>query len=304
VSVQGTGQIFTYNISSGTQVQVGKPYATPCSDPSGMVIASIGASNVMAAACYDTGSLLTLTVNPDGSLSSLGSVGGLPMPFPGIALDGTDVLVPLFGGSAGNGAVAKVSIAAPASPMIEGMVTLASPAAGGVANAEYLAVSGGYVYVTAGSESNPLGSSSTVQVINEATLALVGSPLVVPHSPQQIALAANVAYVTLFDATQLESIDISNPASLQAIDTLSLAAGNQSCHPVPVAVEGSYAYVGCYAEGLIEQVNISNPAQLSLAQRIPGISSPQRLVFAGNDLLVADGATGGQVYQIDFLSFQ
>ena len=135
-------------------------------------------------------------------------------------------------------------------------------------------------------------------------MTLVGSPMVVAHSPQQIAVQGSVAYVTLFDATQLESIDISNPASLQAIDTLSLAAGNQSCHPVPVAVEGSYAYVGCYAEGLIEQVNISNPAQLSLAQRIPGISSPQRLVFAGNDLLVADGATGGQVYQIDFLSFQ
>jgi hypothetical protein len=300
VSVQGIGQISTYTISGGTQVPGGKPYLTPCADPSGMVVAAIGGNNVMAVACYDTGSLLTLTVNPDGSLSALGAVTGLPMPFPGIVLDGTDVLVPLFGGSSGNGGIAKVSIATPASPAIEGMVTLASPASGGVANAEYLAIAGGYVYVTAGSESNPLGSSSTVQVVNEATLALVGSPLVVPHSPQQIAVAANVAYVTLFDAAQLEAVDISNPTSLQALDTLSLNAGNQSCHPVPVAVQGSYAYVGCYAEGLIQQVNIGNPSQMSLAQSIPGISSPQRMVFAGNDMLVTDGANGGLVYQIDF----
>ena len=303
VSVQGTGQIFTYNISSGSQTQVGTPYATPCADPSGMAIATIAGGNVMAVACYDTGSLLTLTVNADGSLSALGSVAGLPTPFPGIVLDGTDVLVPLFGGTSGNGGVAKVNIATPASPAIAAMVTLASPASGGVANAEYLALAGGYVYVTAGSESNPLGSSSTVQVINEATMALVGAPLVVPHSPQQIAVSGNVAYVTLFDATAFESIDISNPASLQPLGTLTFSAANQSCHPVPVAVEGTYAYVGCYAEGSIQQLYIANPSQMSLAQSIPAIAAPQRLLFAGNSLLVTSGASGGQVYDIDFRSF-
>jgi hypothetical protein len=301
VSVQGTGQIFTYNISSGSQVAAGTPYATPCADPSGMVVATIGTQNVMAVACYDAGSLLTLTVNADGSLTALGSVGGLPMPFPGIVLDGTNVLVPLFGGStSGNGGVAKVSIATPASPTIEGTVTLASPVSGGIANAEYLAVTGGYIYVTSGSESNPLGSSSTIQVVNEATMTLVGSPLVVPHSPQQIALQGTVAYVTIYDATALESIDISNPASLQPLETMSLAAANQDCHPEPVAVQGTFAYVGCYAEGIIEQFDITNPAQMQPAKSIAAIASPQRLAFSGNFLLATGGATGGQVYQIDF----
>ena len=56
--------------------------------------------------------LLTLTVHADGSLSALGSVGGIPSPYPGIALDGTNVFIPLFGVSnAANGGVAKVSIA-------------------------------------------------------------------------------------------------------------------------------------------------------------------------------------------------
>jgi hypothetical protein len=304
VTVQGPGQIFTYNISSGSQVAVGKPYATPCADPSGMAITTLGTQNVMAVACYDTGSLLTLTVNADGSLTALGSVSGLPMPFPGIVLDGTNVLVPLFGGNtSGNGSVAKVSIATPTSPAILGTVTLASPVSGGVANAAYLAVAGGYIYVTSGSESNPLGSSSTVQVVNEATMTLVGSPLVVPHSPQQIALQGTVAYVTIYDATELESIDISNPASLQPLQTMPLTTANQNCHPVPVAVQGTFAYVGCYEEGIIEQFDISKPAQMQPAKSIAQIASPQRLAFAGNSLLVTGGASGGQVYQIDFRQF-
>ena len=301
VSVQGTGQIFTYTTSGGSQVLVGKPYATPCADPNGMVIATLGTQNVMAVACYDTGSLLTLTVNADGTLSPLGSVSGLPMPFPGIVLDGTNVLVPLFGGNtSGNGAVAKVSIATPASPAILGTTTLASPVSGGVANAEYLAVAGGYIYVTSGSESNPLGASSTVQVVNEATMTLVGTPLVVPHSPQQIAVQGTVAYVTIYDATALESIDISNPAGLQPIQTMSLATANQSCHPEPVVVQGTFAYVGCYAEGVIEQFDISNPSQMQPANSISGIAAPQRLAFAGNFLFVTGAVSGGQVYQIDF----
>jgi len=97
VSVQGTAQIFTYNISSGSQVLAVPPYSTPCADPSGMVIATIAGNNVMAVVCYDTGSMLTLTVNANGSLSALGSVSGLAAPYPGIVLDGTDVLIPLFG---------------------------------------------------------------------------------------------------------------------------------------------------------------------------------------------------------------
>jgi hypothetical protein len=301
VSVQGPGQIFTYNISGGSQVAAGKPYATPCAYPSGMVAVTLGTQNVMAVVCYDTGSLLTLTVNADGSLTALGSVSGLPMPFPGIVLDGTNVLVPLFGGNAsGNGSVAKVSIATPASPVIEGTVTLASPVSGGVANAEYLAVTGGYIYVTSGSESNPLGSSSTVQVVNEATMTLVGIPLVVPHSPQQIAVQGTVAYVTLYDATTLESIDISNPASLQPLQTMSLPTANQNCHPEPVVVQGNFAFVGCYAEGIIEQFDISNPARMQPANSIAAIASPQRLAISGESMLVTGGTTGGQVYQIDF----
>jgi hypothetical protein len=81
---------------------------------------------------------------------------------------------------------------------------------------------------------------------------------------------------------------------------MSLAAANQDCHPEPVAVQGTFAYVGCYAEGIIEQFDITNPAQMQPAKSIAAIASPQRLAFSGNFLLATGGATGGQVYQIDF----
>jgi hypothetical protein len=268
-----------------------------------MAVTTIGGKNVMAAACYDTNSLLTLTVNADGSLSALGSLSGLPMPFPGIVLDGTNVLVPLFGGATANGAVAKVSIASPASPAIEAMVTLASPVAGGIANAEYLAIAGGYIYVTSGSESNPLGASSTVQVVNEATMALVGSPLVVPHSPQQIAVQGTVAYVTLFDVAALESIDISNPAALKPLQIVSLSATGENCHALPVAVQGNLAYVGCYSEGVINALDVGNPSLMLPLTSVFGISSPQRMEIVGNFLRVTGASTGGQVYQIHMDEF-
>jgi hypothetical protein len=100
-----------------------------------MVITNIAGSNVMAVVCFDTGFLLTLNVHADGSLSPLGSVGGLATPYPGIALDGTNVFVPLSGVSlSANGGVAKVNIASPTNPMVTAITTLASPFPGGFAN--------------------------------------------------------------------------------------------------------------------------------------------------------------------------
>jgi hypothetical protein len=81
---------------------------------------------------------------------------------------------------------------------------------------------------------------------------------------------------------------------------MSLATASQSCHPEPVVVQGTFVYVGCYAEGIIEQFDIGNPSQMQPANSIMEISSPQRLAFSGNSMLVTGGATGGQVYQIDF----
>ena len=297
VSIQGAGQIVTYNISSGSQV-LASAYTTPCKDPSGMVVASIGAANIMAVACYDTASLLTLTIHSDGSLTALGSVGGLPLPYPGIALDGTNVFVPLFGHAGVNGSVAKVSIAAPATPVVTAIVSLASPAPGQYVDPSYLAIANGYIYAVAGSESTPQDNSSTLQVIAESSMTLTGSPFIVAHSPQAIAIQGNVLYTTLFDASQLESIDISNPASLRALEIVPLASAKSSCHALPIAIVSQTAYVGCYDEAQLEQVDLTDPANMRLTQIITGVPSPQRILPTGQFLLVPSSVAGGHVYQI------
>jgi hypothetical protein len=297
VSVQTTGQIFTYNVSTGSQVLATAPYATPCADPSGMVITAIGSSTVMAVVCYDTGALLTLQVHADGSLSALGQVSGLSAPFPQIALDGTNVLIPLFGGNGVNGGVAKVSIATPSAPAITGTVTLASPFAGALVNTGYVAAAAGYIYVSAGSESSPITASSTIQVVNEATMTLVGSPLVVTHSPQQIVLQGNVAYATFYDSRELESIDISNPASLQPLETLFTTTPTSGCSGLPIVVQGTNAFVGC-AEGYVETYDISNPSAMTLTGSLVLTYAPQRLALARSYLLVASGVAGGTIYEV------
>jgi hypothetical protein len=299
VSVQGTGQIFSYNIASGWQVLAAPPYSAPCSDPSGMVIANLAGNNIMAVVCYDTGVLLTLTVHADGSLTALGSVSGIPSPYPGIALDGTNIFVPLFGVSnATNGRVAKVSIASPANPVITGMAPLASPQSGGYANPGYLTVAGGNIFVAAGSESGPQTTSSTIQVISESTMTVLGSPLVVAHSPQHLAVSGNTAFVTFYDATQLESIDVSNPSALKPLQILSLTGATASCHAIPLIVSGDNVYVGCYDEGRIDRFDVTNSAAMVLMQITSGINRPQEFNAADAYLLVTDSAQGGYVYQI------
>jgi len=301
VSEQTTGQIFTYDTSSGVPVAIGTPYAMPCTSPSGMVITHISGESVMAVACNDTGALVTLSVHGDGSLSALGTVNGLGVgqPYPGIALDGANVLVPLIGISgAANGGVVKVSLASPSAPVITGAVTLASPGPGEYENPGYLIVSNGEIYVEAGSENSPLASSSTIQVVDEATMQLVGSPLLVAHSPQQLAVQDNVLYVTLFDATQLETIDISNPSSLRVLETLPLNSPTLSCSAIPVVIDGTYAYVGCYSQGVIEVMDVSNPSSIRLVNTVTNIPDPERFNLVGNNLQVTSSSVGGAVFQI------
>jgi hypothetical protein len=299
VSIQGTGQIFTYNISSGSQILAAPPYTTPCKDPSGMVLTSIEGNTVMAVACYDANSLLTLAVHTDGSLSPLGSVSGLPIPYPGIVLDGTDVFVALFGKAAvANGAIARVSIAVPTAPVVTAVTPVASPAPGQFVNPSYLAIAGQSIYIVAGSESAPQDQSSTIQVMDKSAMTLVGSPFILAHSPQEIAIQGTVALVTLYDASQLESIDISQPANLRLLQIASLASANTSCHALALAATPQLAYVGCYEEAMVEQVDTSNPSNLRLTQIVPDIPYPQRILPVGSYLLVPSSTPGGRVYDV------
>jgi hypothetical protein len=126
-------------------------------------------------------------------------------------------------------------------------------------------------------------------------MTLVGSPFLVTHSPQQIVVQGSVIYVSNYDSAILQTINISNPASLQPLQSFSIPGYNA----IPVIVRNNYAYVGCYASGGIERIDISNPSDMQLTQTITGINYPQRFKFAGRYLLVTGSNAGGSVYQID-----
>jgi len=108
----------------------------------------------------------------------------------------------------------------------------------------------------------------------------------------------NVLYVTLFDATQLETIDISNPASLQVLETLPLNSPTLSCNAIPVVIDGTYAYVGCYSQGVIEVMDVSNPSSIRLVNTVTSIPNPERFNLVGNYLQVTSSSVGGAVFQI------
>ena len=200
-----------------------------------------------------------------------------------------------------NGAVAKVSIAAPANPVVTATATLVSSANGGYSNPGFLTVDSGYVYVAAGSESQPRATTSTLQVLRESTLAMVGTPLPVDHSPQEIVIHDGVAFVTFYDAEELESIDVSNPASLQPIQTLALNYQGVGCQALPIVVFELYAYVGCYAQAQLVRYNISDPTNMLADEVLTGVNTPERLFYATGQryLLAASSQTGGAFYQID-----
>jgi hypothetical protein len=242
--------------------------------------------------------VLTLNVAANGSLSPLGSVAVPGMPYPSIAPDGTNAFVPIFGACSGvgiggaNGGVAKLDVSNPAAPVVRGIVTLASPQPNDCVNATALTVSGGYIYVASGSE-----ATSSVQVVNELTMQLVGSPLVVPHSPQQITVSGGVAYIQLFDAVGVEAINISNPASLQMLEVFTPSVP-ASCHALALGLRNTTAYLGCWAEGNVDRINVSTPTSMTETNYIVGLRAPQSLTFSGDYMFVVSSAAGGSVYQV------
>jgi len=251
--------------------------------------------------------LLTLNIAANGSLSLLGSVVILQVPYPEIAADGTNVFIPTHPPSGVNiapvnGTVVKVDVSSPGAPAVAAVTSLASPSVPPpnqtpVADATALTVSGGYIYVASGSESGPLDLTSSVQVVNESTMQLVGSPFIVPHSPQQIAVSGGVAYTTLYDGTGVESINVSNPANLQLLEIFSPSIPT-GCHGLGLALRNTTAYVGCYQEGNVDRINISAPASMTQLNYISGLGSPQSLAFSSNYLFVVSAAAGGSVYLV------
>jgi hypothetical protein len=282
LTVQATasaqGAVVVLNTATNTP-EILTTFTMPCVQPNGILISG----SYAYVTCYDSGELYVLTINNSNPtvpvLAILGIVGGLQGPFPGISLAGTHVYIPSH--APGNqGAIYRVDVSNPAAPAIDGSIATTpsiSP------NAVF--VTGGYMYCACASEPD----TSYVEVFTaDGTITSLGR-VALAHSPQRLVVRGNYAYVTNFDAEQLDVIDISTPASPSVAATVPLA-----CYGLPIALSGSYAYVGCYAADGVAKIDISVPSAPVLVSKTATSASPvQALGMNGPRLLAAAGVAGG-----------
>ncbi|MFC6644715.1 hypothetical protein ACFQBQ_03730 [Granulicella cerasi] len=134
-----------------------------------------------------------------------------------------------------------------------------------------------------------------MQALDEATLTLQGVPLTVAHSPQKIVLSNNIAYVTLYDAGQIISIDATVLSSLRSLQTFSLP----SCAAIPVQVVGTSVFVGCYAQGTILQLDASAPQAMTVKSTFNNIPGPESFAMINGYMIIVGGYTGASVFTMN-----
>lgn len=314
VTVQHSGatsQLNVYNISTGVQVLVGSPTTfTGCQFLNGVVATNIAGVNVVFTVCNDNATGYAFSLSSSGVLTAIGSpMTGLTAASPGIALDpdGVHVYVPLFGvSSSATGSIAKVLLSSTSSPTMVGspMAVASFNGCGGTAgnssqNPAYLVVADGYGFVETGHEpTTACVLDSTIQAFNTSTMALVGSVLPVAHSPQQLSKQGSTLFASYFDALQIQSFDISNPASITSLQILSTPSANL----VPIITRGSRTFAGVQGGadvGDVYELDTSNPSDMRLIQKFTGFVDPQRFFLDGRNLFVVEAGVGHLVAMAD-----
>jgi hypothetical protein len=169
-------------------------------------------------------------------------------PFHPPALYGNYVYVSCFEGEVTTtGLFVIVNVSNPASPSVTGSISVTNSY-----QPISLAISDLNLYVTATQGGDSNGYVLLYSIENPTSPSLLATESV-PHSPQWVAALGTTALVPIYDSTELQVIDFSNPSSLQAYDVF-LAS---SCHPLEVAVfPGSLAVTPC-GEGGVNEVSLS-----------------------------------------------
>jgi hypothetical protein len=159
-----------------------------------------------------------------------------------------------------------IDISDPAAPALVGATTVSWGTAG-------IAVQGSYAYTT-GYYANPnylrmVDVSDPANPFSAAAFTLAGD------HPQAVAVQGPYAYMLDYGTSQLEAIDVSNPASsafsgdqntspssLPLLGSTTTDAG-----PSSIALQGHYAYVANAVAGTVEVIDVADPAHPSVVGR-------------------------------------
>ncbi len=113
-----------------------------------------------------------------------------------------------------------------------------------------------------------------------------------------IDVVGNYAYVASYDESDLDIIDISNPASPTVVSSTDFSALGTS--PEAITVSGGYAYLAMSATDQVAVVNVTNPAVPTAVTSVSTNDYPLWLEARGNYLYVVnDGASGDSLQIFD-----
>jgi hypothetical protein len=137
---------------------------------------------------------------------------------------------------------------------------------------------GNYAYISDWSNTNLV----IVEIIKSEAPTLLHTYNTASGLPHQIEIVENVAFVTDYESNLFYSFNISNPKSIQLLDTINLGSST-----IGFSISGSIAYVSATYNG-IYCINISNPNDLTILGQY---NSPDYAYFpkiCGNVLYLAD----------------
>lgn len=220
--------------------------------------------------------------------------------------------------------IQTVDVSNPALPRV--VSTVNNPDMSSNAYQKDIAVSNGYLFVTASNHNNVVAFS-----ISDPTHPVYVGQVSVPVGPYDIDISGSYAYVLSYANCNnggcfFTTINISNPSAMSV--TSSIATGANpiemtirggyiyvadqaglleifslanpaspvkvgstaiTANPIPIAVSGSYAYIGSKGASKLEIVNVSNPASpvLVSGSTVNSVIDPKGLYAAGSYLYVA-----------------
>ncbi|OLP85701.1 hypothetical protein AK812_SmicGene33274 [Symbiodinium microadriaticum] len=145
--------------------------------------------------------------------------------------------------------------------------------------AEFIAVSGDYAYVT-----GEAGSLAAMDISNPTSPRLHGAV----HDTEKLdgaeglAIAGNYAYVAANDYDGLVAVDISNPSNPTIVGFVQ--DDDKFDGATDVAIAGHYAFVTAYEEDRVTVVDISDPSNLSVVSFLEddSLDGAEQIVIVGD----------------------